>query len=103
MPGYSSERHLNINDPATMRVIEARISMGASKGFDAVEPDIDDTYTDTTGFSMTESQNMVHDTTLAAYAHSLGLGWALKNGDDPSFATGMQPVSDFVVDEQCHQ
>jgi len=103
MPGYSSERHLNINDPATMRVIEACISMGASKEFDAVEPDIDDTCTGATGFFMTESQNMVHDTTLAAHAHSLGLGWALKNGDDPSVATGMQPVSDFVVDEQCHQ
>jgi len=103
MPGYSSERYLNINDPATVRVIEARISMCASKGFDAVEPDIDDSYTDATGFSVTQSQNVVYDTTLAVYAHSLGLGWALKNGDAPGFAAAMQPVSDFVVDEQCHQ
>ncbi len=103
MGGYPSERYLDINDPAVVKVIEARISMCASKGFDAVEPDIDDSYTDATGFTITQSQNVAYDTTLAAYAHSLGLGWALKNGDDPSFAAAMEPVADFALDEQCHQ
>ncbi len=101
--GYPAERYLDIKDPTVVRIIEARIAMCASKGFDAVEPDIDDSYTDTTGFSITETQNVQYDTTLAAYAHGLGLGWALKNGDDPGFAASMQPVADFVIDEQCHQ
>jgi hypothetical protein len=103
MSGYPSERYLNINDPAVVAVIEARISMCAAKGFDAIEPDIDDSYTDSTGFSITEAQNVNYDETLAAYAHSLGLGWALKNGDDPTFAAALEPTADFVVDEQCHQ
>jgi hypothetical protein len=103
MDGYPDERYLNINDPAVVQVIEARISMCASKGFDAIEPDIDDSYTDSTGFPITESENVAYDATLAAYAHSLGLGWALKNGDDPSFAAAVEPVADFVIDEQCHQ
>jgi len=103
MSGYPGERYLNINDPAVVAVIEARISMCASKGFDAVEPDIDDSYTDSTGFSITESQNAAYDKVLSAYAHALGLGWALKNGDDPTFAATMAPAADFVVDEQCHQ
>jgi hypothetical protein len=103
MAGYPNERYLNINDPAVVQVIEARISMCASKGFDAVEPDIDDSYTDSTGFPITESENVAYDTTLAAYAHSLGLGWALKNGDDPSFAAAMEPAADFAIDEQCHE
>jgi hypothetical protein len=101
--GYPSERYLNIGDPAVVKVIEARIAMCASKGFDAIEPDIDDSYTDSTGFSLSEAQNVLYDTTLAAYAHGLGLSWALKNGDDPSFAASMQPAADFVLDEQCHQ
>ena len=50
VPGYPSERYLDINDAAVVRVIEARIAMCASKGFDAVEPDIDDSYTEGTGF-----------------------------------------------------
>jgi hypothetical protein len=103
MQGYSSERYLNINDPAVLQVIEARVAMCHSKGFDAVEPDIDDSYTDNTGFSISEAQNVTYDATLAAYAHSLGMGWALKNGDDASFAAALQPTSDFVLDEQCHE
>jgi hypothetical protein len=103
MPGYQSERYLNINAPAVVSVIESRISMCASKGFDAIEPDIDDSYTDSTGFTITQGQNVAYDTTLANYAHSLGLGWALKNGDDPSFAAAMEPTADFALDEQCHQ
>ena len=103
MQGYSAERYLNINDPAVLQVIEARVAMCHSKGFDAVEPDIDDSYTDSTGFSITEAQNVTYDATLAAYAHSLGMGWALKNGDDASFAAALQPTSDFVLDEQCHE
>jgi hypothetical protein len=101
--GYPSERYLDIADPAVVTIIEARIAMCASKGFDAIEPDIDDSYTDSTGFPLSETENVHYDTALAAYAHGLGLAWALKNGDDPSFAASMEPAADFVLDEQCHQ
>ena len=101
--GYSAERYLDIKDPTVVSIIEARIAMCASKGFDAIEPDIDDSYTDSTGFSISEAQNLQYDTTLAAYAHGLGLAWGLKNGDDPGFAAAMEPVADFALDEQCHQ
>ena len=101
--GYSAERYLDINDPVVVRIVEARIAMCAAKGFDAVEPDIDDSYTETTGFAVTQAQNVQYDITLGAYAHGLGLGWALKNGDDPSFAAALQPTADFALDEQCHQ
>ena len=103
MQGYSQERYININSAAVVKIIEARIQMCQSKGFDAVEPDIDDSYTDQTGFTITEANNVAYDTTLANYAHSLGLGWGLKNGDEPSFASAMAPVADFVLDEQCFQ
>jgi len=101
--GYSNEKYLNINDPTVLSVIKARIDMCAGKGCDAIEPDIDDSYASSTGFTITQAQNVTYDCTLATYAHSKGLGWGLKNGDDPTFASQMLPHVDFVLDEQCFQ
>ncbi len=101
--GYPDERYLDIRSPAVVRAIEARIAMCAGKGFDAVEPDIDDSYTDDTGFPLTEGEEISFDTTIAAYAHDRGLSIALKNGDSFSFAQAMRPMVDFVIDEQCFQ
>lgn len=103
VPGYPAERYLNITAPAVMTIIKARVAMCARKGFDAIEPDIDDSFTDPTGFRITEAANVAYDARLASYAHSLGLAWGLKNGDTPDFAAQLQPHVDFVLDEQCFQ
>lgn len=103
MPGYPDERYLDIRSPIVASVIEARIKMCARKGFDAIEPDIDDSYTDATGFPITKAENVHYDVKLANYAHGLGLSFALKNGDEPSFAARLLPYVDFVIDEQCFQ
>ena len=102
MPGFP-ERYLNVNAPSTVAIIEAMIAQQCSaKGFDAVEPDIDDSYTDTTGFAITEADDIRYDLTLAAYAHTLGLAWAQKNGDnDPEFSKELEPHADFLLDEEC--
>jgi hypothetical protein len=103
MPGYP-EYYLNINAVSTVQIIEAMIRQQCSaKGFDAVEPDIDDSYTDATGFGITEAQNIAYDETLGRYAHSLGLAWGQKNGDnDPQFSEALEPVADFLLDEECN-
>jgi Glycoside-hydrolase family GH114 len=101
--GYPDERYLDINRPSVVTLIEKRIQMCAQREFDAVEPDIDDSYSDATGFAISEAANLTYDATLARYAHSLGLGFALKNGDANGFARLMLPRVDFVVDEQCIQ
>jgi hypothetical protein len=103
VPGYP-ERYLNINAPSTLRIIEAMIGQQcAAKGFDAVEPDIDDSYTDNTGFRITEAGNERYDKTLGGYAHSLGLAWGQKNGDqDPAFSKALEPTTDFLLDEECN-
>ena len=102
-PGYP-EYYLNINASSTVRIIESMIKQQcAAKGFDAVEPDIDDSYTDSTGFSITEQDNIQYDRTLGAYAHSLGLAWGQKNGDnDPEFSEALEPTTDFLLDEECN-
>ncbi len=101
--GYPNERYLDIRSPAVVGLIQARISMCADKGFDAVEPDIDDSYADATGFALTEADQVTFDSNIAAYAHHLGLSIALKNGDEPAFAKSMESVVDFVIDEQCFE
>lgn len=103
VPGWPGERYLNINDPRVAAIIKARIAMCAKKGFDAIEPDIDDSFTDATGFPITRASNISYDSGLAAYAHSLGLAFGLKNGDAAGFAASMLPRVDFALDEQCFQ
>jgi hypothetical protein len=102
VPGYP-ERYLNINTASTLSIIKSMIRQQcAAKGFDAVEPDIDDSYTDSTGFRITEAENIRYDRALGAYAHSLGLAWGQKNGDnDPAFSAALEPTTDFLLDEEC--
>ena len=103
VPG-DPENYLNISAASTARIIKAMIRQQCSaKGFDAVEPDIDDSYTDATGFKVTEGMNIRYDKMLGAYAHSLGLAWGQKNGDnDPQFARALEPTTDFLLAEECN-
>jgi hypothetical protein len=108
LSGYP-EYFLNINAPATVSVEEAMIQQQcAAKGFDAVETDLDETYSGTdgaTGFNLTQADEVAYLTTLANYMHSLGLAWFIKNPDDTgdNFATIMEPVADAVLTEQCNE
>lgn len=101
--GYP-EYYLNINAASTSRIVEAMIwQQCAAKGFDAVEPDIDDSYADATGFKITEADNIRYDEELGAYAHSLGLAWGQKNGDnDAGLSLALAPTTDFLLDEECN-
>jgi len=103
MSGYP-EYYLNIKAQSTVSITESMIRQQcAAKGFDAVEPDIGDSYTDSTGFGVTEKNNIAYDNALGNYAHSLGLAWGQKNGDnDPAFAKAQQPVADFLLTEECN-
>ena len=105
VPGYP-EYYLNIQSPKTVSIIESMIDKQcAGKGFDAVETDIDEEYTDNSGFKLTESIEEHYMTTLADYMHGLGLGWWIKNPDDTgdNYATAMYPLADAVLTEQCNQ
>jgi hypothetical protein len=103
VPGYP-ESYLNIKAASTVAITESMIRQQcAAKDFDAVEPDIDDSYTDRTGFPITEARSEAYDRTLAAYAHRLGLAWGQKNGDnDPAFSAALEPTTDFLLTEECN-
>jgi hypothetical protein len=109
LPGYAQERFVNITSQTAVGIVEAMIKQQCSaKGFDAVETDLDETYTGydgATGFPLTEGDEQVFDTTLATYIHSLGMGWIAKNLVDTgdTFATTMEPVADGLLTENCNQ
>ena len=75
--GYP-EQYININAPSAVSIIESMIGSSARPRSDGVEPDIDDSYTDSTGFHITEQDNIRYDRTLGAYTHSLGLASGQK-------------------------
>ena len=105
MPGYSSERYIDIRDPTVVSIIKARILMCAQKGFDAIEPDIDESYGAATGFPLTLADEEAYMITLASYAHGLGVAMLGKNPDDTgdSYAADMVSVFDAILTEQCNQ
>jgi hypothetical protein len=100
--GWPGERWLDIRRLSALApVLRARISMCARKGFDAVEPDNVDGYTNGTGFPLTARDQLTFNRWLAKTAHRAGLAVALKNDLDQ--ATALAPSFDFAILEQCFQ
>lgn len=100
--GWPGERWLDVRRlTALAPVLRSRIAMCARKGFDAVEPDNVDGYTNDTGFPLTASDQLAFNRFLARTAHAHGLAVALKN--DLEQARALQPSFDFAILEQCFQ
>lgn len=108
--GYSDERYIDIRQLAVLRpVIEARLDLCKQKGFDGVEPDIDDAVVDVgaegIGFPVTSADQLAFNAMVASEAHERGLAIGLKNGtfgNDPArFVRDMEPYVDFAVNEEC--
>ena len=108
LSGYP-EHFLNINSPQTVAITKAMIAhQCAAKGFDAVETDLDETYSGSdgaSGFTLTQADGVAYMTKLANYMHRLGLAWVIKNPDDTgdNYATVMEPLADAVLTEQCNE
>lgn len=101
--GWPGERWLDIAkfNGALSRIMTARVQMCRDKGFNAVDFDNVDGYTNPTGFDLTASDQLKYDVFLANSAHKLGLSVALKN-DLPQIPK-LLPYFDFAVNEQCFQ
>lgn len=100
--GWPGERWLDIRRLGVLEpLIAARIRMCARKGFDALEPDNIDGYSNRTGFPLTARDQLTYDRWVAAEAHALGLAVFEKN--DPEQARQLEPYFDGVLDEQCNQ
>jgi hypothetical protein len=79
--------------------MKKRMDMCKSKGFDAIEPDNIDGYTNNTGFPLTAADQLTYNKNLAAYAHSIGMSIGLKNDVDQ--IKELQPYFDWAINEEC--
>ncbi|MBC3842563.1 endo alpha-1,4 polygalactosaminidase [Streptacidiphilus sp. 4-A2] len=98
--GWPGERWLDIRRLDLLEpIIAARFAMCRDKGFDGVEPDNVDGYTNDTGFPLTAADQLAFNRAVAAVAHRDGLAVALKNDLDQ--VPQLVGDFDFSVDEQC--
>jgi len=98
--GYPDERWLDIRQLSALApIMDARLDLCRSKGFDAVEPDNIDGYTNATGFPLQASDQTAYNGWFAQHAHARGLSIALKN--DGAQAASLIASFDFVLAEDC--
>ena len=100
--GWPGERWVDIRRLDVLRpLLSARLDMCRDKGFDAVDPDNVDGFTNDTGFRLTAADQLRFNTWLARAAHRRGLSIGLKN--DLRQVRRLSRVYDFAVNEQCLQ
>ncbi|WP_432983371.1 endo alpha-1,4 polygalactosaminidase [Dactylosporangium sp. CA-233914] len=100
LDGWAGEQWLDVRAWDTLRpILAARFADCQAKGFDAVDPDNMDGYSNDTGFPLTAADQLTFNRRVADLAHSLGLAVGLKNDLDQVRA--LQPAFDFAVNESC--
>ncbi len=100
--GWPGEKWLDIRQIAFLDpIMRNRIAICKSKGFDAVEFDNVDGYTNKSGFPLNYNDQLKYNIYLANLAHSAGLLVGLKNDTDQ--VKDLWPYFDFAVNEQCFQ
>ncbi|MDX2544695.1 endo alpha-1,4 polygalactosaminidase [Streptomyces sp. WI04-05B] len=98
--GWRGERWLDIRRRSVLRpIMAARLDMCRAKGFDAVEPDLLDGYTNDTGFPLTAAHQLAYNRMIAGLAHERGMAVGLKN--DLEQIPELVGDFDFAVNEQC--
>jgi hypothetical protein len=100
--GWPGEQWLDIRQiDALAPIMRKRFDLCKSKGFDAVEADNVDGYSNASGFPLSADDQLRYNRFLAAEAHARGLSIALKNDFDQ--VAQLQPDFDFAISEQCYE
>lgn len=100
--GWPGEKWLNIADISGLTpMIQDRMNICKSKGFDAIEPDNLDGYTNTSGFPLTAANELAFCEFIANTAHGMGLSIGLKNDVDQ--AAQLVSYFDWSLNEECNK
>src|SRR5215210_4854826 len=100
--GWPGERWLDVRRMDVLQpIMESRMDVCLSKGFDAVEPDNVDGYANRTGFPLTYQDQLHYNRMLAEEAHERGLAVALKN--DTEQVADLVDDFDFAIVEECYR
>lgn len=98
--GWTDERWLDIRRVDVLKpIMAARLDLCKAKGFDGVEADNVDGYSNATGFQLHPSDQLLYNRWLASAAHSRGLSIALKN--DIEQIPELVDDFDFAINEEC--
>lgn len=98
--GWPGERWLDIRRLDVLApILQARLDLCQAKGFDGVEPDNMDGYTNDTGFPLTYQDQLTFNLWLAAAAHARGLSIGQKN--TPEQTADLLSVFDWALTEDC--
>jgi len=82
-------------------IMLARMNMCKDKGFDAIEPDEIDGYSNDPGFPLTYQDQLEYNKFIAGLAHSIGMSIGLKG--DIEQAEDLEPYFDWTLNEECFQ
>lgn len=96
--GWPGEKWLDIRQIDKLApILRARLDLCKSKGFDAVEPDNMEIYTNDTGFPITYADQLRFALWLADEAHARGLAIGQKNAPDQ--VKDLVKIYDFAITE----
>ena len=102
LSGWPDEKWLDIRKISILApIMRARMDKCTDKGFDGIEFDNVDGYTNNSGFLLTYQDQLKYNIFLANAAHARGLSAALKNDNDQIYA--LAPYFDYALNEQCFQ
>jgi len=102
LDGWPGEQWLDVRQWQALRpVIEARMDLCRSKGFDGIELDNVDGYSNATGFPLTAADQLAYNRNLATSAHARGLSVGLKN--DLEQVPDLVASFDWALNEQCFE
>ena len=100
--GWPGEAWLDIRQTsALLPIMQARLDKCVAAGFDGVEWDNVDGYSNRSGFPLTAADQTNYNALLANLAHSRGLSVALKNTVE--LVPALAPYFDYAVNEECQR
>ncbi len=100
--GWPGEKWLDIRQLSVIEpIMTARFRMCAEKGFDAVEPDNIEAFSNKSGFPITSQQQLAFNEWVAEEVHALGMAVLQKN--DGQQTPQLSPYFDGALTEQCNQ
>jgi len=99
--GWPGEKWLDIRSATVKSIMAARMDLAVTKGFDAIEPDNIDGYSNSTGFPLTAADQIAYNKWIAQTAHSKGLSIGLKN--DVEQIEELEPYFDWALNEESYE
>lgn len=99
--GFPNEKWLDIRAASVKNLVQKRLDLAVSRGFDGVDPDNVNGYSNNTGFPLTAAHQLEFNQFIAQEAHARKLLIGLKNDLDQT--ADLVSSYDFAVNEQCYR